>query len=374
MFEPLSWRKALLIQFVILFALTQCCRAHTTGLSTSDLKFGTNGLNAEVVIAAADLMLVLAHLETASPSDANQDGTLTQEEFVAGLGRLRKFAAESLVVEFDGQPVRPSPVRFALDDTDNFHMAMRFQGSRPARLRVRAVLFAHLPPDHIHFVSVHDADGKGLGNKMLNPKDDFLELNAPSGTASAESHVSTFTDFLKLGVEHIWTGYDHLMFLLALLLVCSNFKSAIEVITFFTVAHSITLVFATLNLVWVSSRVVEPAIAASIVYVGVENIVRSEGPKGRWLITFLFGLIHGFGFATVLRDMGVASSTTGVAMPLIGFNLGVEAGQIVVAGILLPIIWKLRQWQPSVRWGVPGVSVVVSAAGTYWLIQRLFFG
>jgi hypothetical protein len=147
----------------------------------------------------------------------------------------------------------------------------------------------------------------------------------------------------------------------------------VQVVTFFTIAHSITLAFATLNLVWVSSRVVEPAIAASIVYVGVENFARSEGPKGRWLITFLFGLIHGFGFATVLRDLGVASSTTGVAVPLVAFNLGVEAGQIVVAGVLLPIIWKLRTWKPFVRWGVPVCSGIVAAAGGYWLIHRLFF-
>src|SRR6185503_11254312 len=169
---------------------------------------------------------------------------------------------------------------------------------------------------------------------MLRPGDNVLEIQL-AGTKGTEPPVSTFAGFLKLGVEHIWTGYDHLMFLFALLLVCPDFKSAIQVVTFFTVAHSITLAFATLNLVWVSGRVVEPAIAASIVYVGVENLIRSEGPKGRWLITFLFGLIHGFGFASILRDLGVASSTTGVTVPLVAFNLGVEAGQIVVAGILL---------------------------------------
>jgi hydrogenase/urease accessory protein HupE len=174
-------------------------------------------------------------------------------------------------------------------------------------------------------------------------------------------------------VEHIWTGYDHLLFLLALLLVCSDFKSAIQVVTFFTVAHSITLALATLNLVSVSGLVVEPAIAASIIYVGVENFTRSEGPKGRWLITFLFGLIHGFGFATVLRDLGVTSGTTGVAVPLVAFNLGVEAGQIVIAAILLPAIWKLRKWEPFRQWGVPACSAIVASLGGYWLVERLWF-
>jgi hypothetical protein len=106
----------------------------------------------------------------------------------------------------------------------------------------------------------------------------------------------------------------------------------------------------------------------------VENFVRSEGPKGRWLITFLFGLIHGFGFASVLRDLGVASSNTGVTVPLVAFNLGVELGQIVIAGVLLPMIWQLRKWDMFVRRGVPACSAAVAAVGGYWLIQRVFLG
>lgn len=373
MFESPCWRKPLLASFTILAAATQCCLAHTTGLSTTDLKFGTNGLGAEVVMAAADLTLVIAHLETANPADANHDGKLTAEEFAAGLVRLRKFAAECLVVEFDGQPVRPGQVRFALDAIDNFHMEMNYPGQRPARLRVRAALFEHLPPDHFHFLAVHEPDGKSIGNKMLSPTDASLELMPGTGTTNAQPRVSTFPDFLKLGVLHIWTGYDHLLFLLALLLVCSTFKSAIQVVSFFTIANTLTLALAALNLVWVAGRVVELAIAASIIYVSVENFFRPGGPKGRWLVTFLFGLIHGLGFATVLRNLGVAATTTGVAVPLVGFNLGVEAGQIVVAAAVLPMIWKLRKSERFVRWGVPGCSAVLAAAGAYWLIQRLFF-
>jgi hypothetical protein len=130
---------------------------------------------------------------------------------------------------------------------------------------------------------------------------------------------------------------------------------------------------ATLNLVWVASRVVEPSIAASIVYVGVENFIRSDGFKGRWLITFLFGLVHGLGFASVLREMGVDSHTTGVALPLVSFNLGVEAGQVVIAGLLLPLIWRVRKWELFLKRGVPVCSAVVAAIGSYWLVERLWF-
>ncbi len=368
-----SWHRHLCLLSVSVLALARFCSAHTTGLSTSDLRFGTNGLDAELILAGVDLTLALAHLETTTPSDANGDGKLVAAEFAAGLDQVRKFAADCLIVEFDDQPVRPGPASFALDDKDNFRMQMSYSGQRPARLRVRGNLFKHLPPEHIHFVAVRDGDSSSLGNKMLRPGDNVLELVIPSSRATGpRPRVSSFPGFLKLGVEHIWTGYDHLMFLFALLLVCGTFKSAVQVVTFFTIAHSLTLAFATLNLVRVDGRVVEPAIEASIVYVGVENIVCSEGPKGRWLITFLFGLIHGFGFATVLRDMGVASSTTGVTVPLVGFNLGVEAGQIAIAAILLPVIWRLRRHEIVVRRAVPLCSAVVAAIGGYWLVQRLF--
>ena len=346
---------------------------HATGLSTADCALVTNGLNAEVMLAGADLALALAQLESDSPSDKNHDGTLSSEEFVTGVERLRKFAASCLIVEFDGQIVRPAAPQLELDDKDNFHIKLTYPGDRPQRLRFRAALFAHLPANHLHFVSIQDADGKVLGNKMLKPADDALEITCPSGSPKTGRRASTFADFLKLGVEHIGTGYDHLAFLLALLLGCRTFKSAVQVVTFFTIAHSLTLAFATLNLVWVSGRVVEPAIAASIVYVGVENFARPEGPKGRWLITFLFGLVHGFGFATVLRDMGVASSTRGVAVPLVAFNLGVETGQVVIAAMLLPMIWQLRKWKLFLKWGVPACSSIVAAVGGYWLVQRIFF-
>jgi hydrogenase/urease accessory protein HupE len=262
-----------------------------------------------------------------------------------------------------------------LDEQDNFHIQLTFPGERPTRMLLRATLFSHLPANHLEYVGIHEADWRLLGYRMLNARDNSVALTLPGGASTgstSEARVNSFGGFLLLGVKHIWTGYDHIMFLFALLLVCDSFKSAIQIVTCFTIAHSITLALATLNLVWVSSRVVEPSIAASIIYVGTENFIRSEGIKGRWLITFLFGLVHGLGFASVLRDMGVTSNTAGVAVPLVSFNLGVEAGQIVIAAVLLPLIWRVRKWELFLKRGVPVCSVVVAAIGTYWLIERLW--
>src|SRR5207249_4245822 len=157
------------------------------------------------------------------------------------------------------------------------------------------------------------------------------------------------------------------------LVVTRNFGSSVKIITCFTIAHSITLAVATLSLVQISSRFVEPLIAASILYVGVENLFRGDDPKGRWLLTFTFGLIHGFGFASVLREIGVGANGSGIVVPLVSFNLGVEVGQIVIAGLILPVIWKLRNRPMFLRRWVPAFSAMVALLGGYWFVQRVWF-
>jgi len=158
-----------------------------------------------------------------------------------------------------------------------------------------------------------------------------------------------------------------------LLIVTKNFASSVKIITCFTIAHSITLAVATLSLIQISSRIVEPLIAASIVYVGLENLFRRDDPKGRWLLTFSFGLIHGFGFASVLKELGVGSNGRSIAVPLVSFNLGVELGQIAMAGVALPLIWKLRTKPLFVSRWIPACSIFVTALGTFWFVQRVWF-
>lgn len=362
-----------LASVALLCACPQQAHSHETGLSTADLKFSTNALEAELTFALHDLTVVLAHSGW-SPG-TNAEGPFTEKNLSAGLDRFKKLGSEALSVEFDGRRITCAAPAFTLDERDNFHLKLLFPGDRPRSLLIHAGWFPYLPPKHMQFVSVHEQDGKALGNKMLGADNFTFHLDVPAVGPSGpnEPVVSTFPGFFFLGVKHIWTGYDHLLFLAALLLVCRDFKAAFQVVTCFTLAHSLTLALATLNLVWASTRLVEPAIAASIVYIGAENLLRPEGPKGRWLLTFMFGLIHGLGFASVLKDMGVASSTTGVMMPLIGFNLGVETGQIVVAGLLLPLIWRLRLWEPFLKRGIPACSAAVAIAGCYWLTQRIWF-
>ncbi|MBI3071864.1 MAG: HupE/UreJ family protein [Deltaproteobacteria bacterium] len=173
--------------------------------------------------------------------------------------------------------------------------------------------------------------------------------------------------FLTMGVWHLFLGIDHILFLLALLLVKMSLANIIKIITSFTIAHSITLALAALSVVEVSPKLVEPAIAASIVYVAAENIWR-KNIRHRWILTFLFGLIHGFGFASVLREMALTNE--GLAVSLVSFNVGVEIGQLVV---VLLLYWPLK-WIAAQSWNrrfVLGASTVVCLCGVYWFVDRV---
>ena len=150
-----------------------------------------------------------------------------------------------------------------------------------------------------------------------------------------------------------------------------GFFSSLGIITSFTIAHSITLAVATLHLVQIPSRIVEPLIAASIVFVGIENLLRGDIPKARRLVPFGFGLIHGFGFASALREAGIGSGTGGIVLPLFSFNLGVELGQIMVAAIALPIIWKLRENPMFIARWAPACSAAVVLLGSFWFVERV---
>ena len=194
----------------------------------------------------------------------------------------------------------------------------------------------------------------------------------PTRVLAAFEAVSSFTNFLCLGVKHILTGYDHLLFLFGLLLVARGFFSSLGIITSFTIAHSITLAVATLHLVQIPSRIVEPLIAASIVFVGIENLLRGDIPKARRMVPFGFGLIHGFGFASALREAGIGSGTGGIVLPLFSFNLGVELGQIMVAAVALPIIWKLRENPMFIARWAPACSAAVVLLGSFWFVQRVW--
>lgn len=178
--------------------------------------------------------------------------------------------------------------------------------------------------------------------------------------------------FVLLGIRHILTGYDHVLFLLSLLMLGGSLRALVKIVTAFTVAHSVTLSLAVLNIVALPSRWVESAIAASIVYVAAENFWRGQHAlRNRWLVTFGFGLVHGLGFASILKEFSLERAS--LVVSLAGFNIGVEIGQIGIVLMAFLGLRLLRAWprEPALRlW----VSAGAAAAGLVWFVQRAFLG
>ena len=364
------------IALVLALIVTAAARAHDPGISTAQVEVRADALVLTTGFAPADVQELL-------PASQRSDGTWTQTEFDAAHAELRAIAPLLWQVRRGDAPLLPRESRVELLPGDNvsFYFVFPWEKDGASELILRAPKLAELPSGHRQFVIVSDERGSLISKKLLSARDMVIQVplavgGSTGGRAGATDHpteedAGTFWGFLKLGVEHIWTGYDHLLFLFALLIVCRSFRSIVGIVSCFTIAHSATLALATLNLVNLPSRLVESAIAASIVFVGLENLWRrGEEPRGRWALTFAFGLIHGFGFASVLRDLRVGENRQGVMMPLFSFNLGVELGQIVIAAVVLPIVWQLRKSDAFAARGVPALSALVALAGLYWLVQR----
>jgi len=273
-----------------------------------------------------------------------------------------------------GQALAPRAVRVALTVEDDLDITTSY--GRPTRspLAFDAVYLRRVAR-HPSAGVVLTVTGERafLGQQLLRPEEPTLAVSLEPDAARPDAPRApppSFTQFLALGVRHILTGYDHLLFLLGLLIACRTLRAVLGVVTCFTVAHSVTLALAGLQIVTLPSRLVEPVIAATIVVVGLESL-RGTPSRWRYVLTFAFGLMHGFGFASALREIGLGQNGAPIVLPLFAFNLGVEIGQIAVAAIALPILWRLRGAPRIARYAAPTLSIGISATGLVWLLQRI---
>lgn len=227
-------------------------------------------------------------------------------------------------------------------------------------LEVRSTLYEVMPAGHQHLMSVK-LNGV-LHESILDAKTHQAGFSGVKAT-----NLQTFWRFLRLGVEHIFTGYDHLAFLLGLLVATATLGSLVKIITSFTIAHSITLALATFNVVILPSRLTESLIALSIGYIAAENLFNFRTMK-RYYITFLFGLVHGFGFSNVLREMDLPRAS--LALSLFSFNAGVEIGQITFVLLIYPLVQDLVSsgWKRL----KPAVSIGIACLAAYWFVERAF--
>lgn len=318
--------------------------AHDPGLSMLDIRIEQRQIVAVLSLAAADAAMV-----------GDRDA-------------FSKLTRDALQLSLDGRPISPSSTSLWSDEGGGLHGRMLYDRASGSRLVLRSHIVSRLARGHRELLSIRGVDGAVLSERMLDAASNeaTTDISAAGGAAS-----SSAGRFLVLGVEHILTGYDHLLFLAGVLVMLRRWRDVVQTITAFTVAHSITLALATTGLLLIPGHIVEPLIAASIVYVGIENLVRRV-QGSRWKLTFGFGLVHGLGFATVLRDLGIGANAQGaIALPLASFNAGVEIGQMAVAALLVPVFWWLGS-RPTSRFRFAAAwSVMVIAAGSYWLVERI---
>ncbi len=295
--------------------------------------------------------------------DQNADKSISQKEFEQAFDRVYAQIMAHYALSSNGPPVRMTREKYKLFDDHVLLLDLEFTFPQQVlALELTSTLPDLLGAGHVHLVSV--ALGGRLQQQILDGRNGRAFFTETSGR-----WWQTMGRFIWLGIQHIATGYDHLAFLLGLLIATASLRSLVKVITSFTVAHSITLALATFGVVVLPSRFTESMIAASIIYVAVENLLR-KSTIDRWKLTFLFGLVHGFGFSNVLREMQLPRAD--LALSLFSFNAGVEIGQIVFVVLLFPAIEDLiKSGWTKLR---PAVSIAIGLLAAYWFIQRAFFG
>jgi hypothetical protein len=283
------------------------------------------------------------------------------------LRELGAAVARHVTIEGDGAACSavPAETRPPSAGRATIEIVVLYACAAPVRnLAIRDGIDALLGVDH-HTIA--DIQWPGGAKQVIFEKGQRQTSIAITSDAPAErGSAGQFLFYLGLGIEHIIGGIDHLLFLLALLALTTSLWQTVKIVTAFTIAHSITLSLAVLGLVKVPPSIVEPLIAASIVWVAVENLVAPAGAARRWLIAGAFGLIHGLGFASMLVELGVPQDA--VLRALVGFNIGVELGQLAfVAVVMPPLVWASRRLPRLPRI----LSVIVAAVGAIWLVERL---
>jgi hypothetical protein len=370
-------RRLLFILIAICLAVsvvgTGRADAHPAPFSYLDVRLDGGGITGTLVLHVIDV----AHELGMTAPEPLLDARAAEAAFPGITALLRDrlaFAADgrALTVVWDGN--EPAADRHAV--RLRFHLAPTGEsggqaggvGSRPGALSMRMLLFPY-DPIHQTFVNVYE-DG-GLRYQGIFDRGTAERVYYAGTVRGALAVAGTF---VPSGVHHILIGPDHILFLIGLLLLGAKPWALLRIVTAFTIGHSLTLSLAALDLLTPPSRLVEPAIALSIVFVGADNLlVRREGGRDlRLWIALVFGFVHGFGFASVLKEFGLPREALGWS--LFFFNVGVEIGQLVIVAIVASLLALIRGRSPALgqRLVVAG-SIVVIAAGTYWFIERVFF-
>jgi hypothetical protein len=337
-------------------------------------------LRPEIAVVHGQWDIALRDLELAVGLDTNGDGEITWGELRGRHDAVAAYALSRLALSAGGAPCALRATDNLVDrHSDGAYAVLRFEAdcAQPVRdLTVRYGLLFDLDPQHRGLLRLILSDSAATA--IFSPEAPIREFRA-----ARANHLAQFGEYLRSGVHHIWIGIDHVLFLLALLLPAvvaraggprdarSAFRpvfwDVFRIVTAFTLAHSITLSLAALGVIQLPSRLVESAIAASVLIAAANNLSATV-TNGRWVVAFAFGLVHGFGFASVLADLGLPRET--LVLALVGFNLGVEAGQLAIVAIFLPLAFLARNTLFYRRAVLIGGSVAIALVASIWLVER----
>lgn len=355
-----SFLSMFIIMILLFFGTATTSLAHSINMNYSDLNIEGNEILYDLFIEQTDLF----------PQFGTDLDNLVNDELASQ--KIESYLQKDLRIDADSKPLTMELVSMNMAQKGavrgmEFHLTF-IADEEIEQFNLHYDLVFDDAPAHTSVLMVHA--GEYFQQDMIDStnRDILINLSEDLPQDLPQPEIgSVLWKYFVLGIEHILTGYDHLLFLVSLVLIASRFKDALEIVTAFTIGHSITLFLVATDRIQVSSHWVEALIALTICYVAVENMFVQK-TKWRWLLTALFGLIHGMGFAGALAETGLPKSN--LIGSLLTFNLGVEAGQLMFLCLLLPFLLWLRRF-PWYRKMMISTSCLIFVLAFYWLIQRL---
>ena len=350
-------RLGFLAPTALLVVLSGSVSAHPAPFSYLDVVFRDGGIRGTLVIHVIDA----AHELGVEPANLmNPDVVRQRSQQLAEILRPRILLRSTHRLEPEWLTTE------LLTEDQAIKLTFQVVDEQPGAVTVDTNLFPY-DPNHQTFINIYEDSDRPyqlIFNAQSNEHTYYL--------GTAQGAVEVMKTFIPSGIHHIMIGPDHILFLIGLLLLGGSFVALLKIVTAFTIGHSATLSLAALNVVTPPASVIEPAIALSIVFVGADNLVKGTGRDLRMWVALVFGLVHGFGFANVLREFGLPREALGWS--LFSFNVGVEIGQLAIVLLVTAVLTAIRRRSATLRQRVAFAgSIVVIAAGTYWFVQRVFF-
>ncbi|MXO71189.1 HupE/UreJ family protein [Alteraurantiacibacter buctensis] len=356
-----GWRRLLaVIAGVAALFVSMAAAAHPAPFSYLDLRLQDRSIEGTLTVHAIDL----AHeLRIDQPTTLLDQGVLDGQ-----YGNIQRILAGRLRIGGEGTPALQWQSITPVPQDQAVRLAFIVPAAPPPALALDARLFPY-DPQHQTFVNVYE--GGGLVQQWILSDRDTTRTHFAGTAAGAWEVLKTF---VPSGIHHILIGPDHILFIIALILLGGTWRRLALIVTAFTLGHSVTLSLAALGLVMLPAAVIEPLIALSIVVVAVDNLLRGNGERPgrdlRAVMAFAFGLIHGFGFAYVLREFGLPQGQ--LALSLFGFNLGVEIGQVLIVLVVAALLDQARRRSPARARQIATIgSLAVAVAGAYWFVDRV---